>query len=325
MRTVILLVTLILASVDSISFPPRIKKGDLVGFLSPASSVQGSVQAFKAKVEASMSQLGLKVLWSKHAFGPADGYLASSDEDRASDVMAMFMNSSVKAIISTRGGWGTNRILEMIDYGVISKNAKLIMGYSDLTGLLNAITHKTGLVTFHGPMGVDSWNNWNSKYFQSVVFDAQMVTFTNQDNHNTTTVKSGKAKGRLIGGNLSVFVAMIGSMYLPNPRVAQPPFILFLEDVGEASYRLDRMLTQLHLSGFLNAASGIVWGRCTNCDEGGFTVAQVLQQKFQNLNVPIFTGAMTGHIAEQFILPIGLEVEMDADKGTIRMLEPALV
>lgn len=303
--------------------PKAIKAGDTIGFITPASTVGGDQSAFRSRVETAMASLSLRVRWGTYAFGPASGYLAATDQHRADDVMSMFTNKSIAGIISTRGGWGTNRLLELLDYTVIAANPKFIMGYSDLTGLTNAIHTRAGLLTFHGPMGIDGWptNGWNMKYFSQVAMKAQKVTFEIHDGTKVTTIVPGKATGRLIGGNLSVFVAMFGSKFLD---FLKGPFILFLEDVGEASYRVDRMLTQVVLSGLLNQCSGVVWGHCSNCDESGFTVQQILQQKFGNLSIPVFSGAMFGHISQQYTLPIGGLVQIDANKGTITMLEPGV-
>jgi muramoyltetrapeptide carboxypeptidase len=213
------------------------------------------------------------------------------------------------------------------------------MGYSDLTGLLNAIHFRTGMVTFHGPMGLDNWDSISVGYFQQVLQQGRQVNFSNPPSFNlsaVTTITSGTTTGRLVGGNLSVFTAMLGSKFLPPPEAFRN-FILFLEEVGEETYRLDRMLEQLALSGILQAVRGFVFGVCTDCSTAlscdgpvppasqTFSVAQVLQQKVQPLGVPAFAGAMFGHeLPQQFILPIGGLVSIDADAGTITMLESAV-
>jgi muramoyltetrapeptide carboxypeptidase len=141
----------------------------------------------------------------------------------------------------------------------------------------------------------------------------------------TTTIRPGKATGTLIGGNLTVLAALVGTPWLPDFSGA----ILFLEDTGEAEYRIDRMLTQLALAGILGKAAGIVFGQCTRCSAGvpdyqGFTIAQVLQQHLAPLGVPVFSGANIGHIGGQLSIPVGVRAEIDADAGSIRILEPAV-
>lgn len=314
--------------IESTTKVAKLRPGDTVGFISPAGPVNtnGNPSIFKGRVANSLGKLGLNVVWSQYAFGPQYGYLAATDEQRAADVMAMFRNTSIKAIISNRGGWGCDRILELLDFDVIRANPKALMGYSDLTTLINSIYQVTDTVTFHGPMGIDDWNGtWNSVYFKDVLMNGNLATFSNKDNTPITTIRSGKAQGTLIGGNLCVFVSMMGSKYISVPANGEKKFILFLEEVGEAPYRVDRMITTLQISGFLNNVAGVIWGRCTRCEGSNFNIPQVLQQKFASLKVPVFSGAMFGHISQQFTLPLGTLVEMDADKGTITMLEPAVI
>jgi muramoyltetrapeptide carboxypeptidase len=185
-----------------------------------------------------------------------------------------------------------------------------------------------GLVTKHSPMGVNNWANWNSQYTKQVLMQKKEALFTVQDGVNITTFRGGKARGRLIGGNLSVFSSMVGSKYLPTPE-SLTDAIVFLEEVEEYPYRVDRMLTTMHLGGWFDHVAAVVFGRCTSCNDPnppgqGFSFMEVLRQRFAPLNVPSFYGAMFGHISEMYVLPVGGLVEIDADKGTIQMLEPAV-
>eukprot|EP01130_Rhizamoeba_saxonica_P014527 TRINITY_DN6360_c0_g1_i2.p1 TRINITY_DN6360_c0_g1~~TRINITY_DN6360_c0_g1_i2.p1 ORF type:complete len:174 (-),score=44.68 TRINITY_DN6360_c0_g1_i2:69-590(-) len=173
-------------------------------------------------------------------------------------------------------------------------------------------------------MGISDWNGADGTFTKDVLIDAKMMVYRNIDHTDIVTIKSGRAKGRLVGGNLSVFVSMLGSKYLPHPKDIGD-YILFLEDVDEAVYRIDRMLTQLHLAEYLEYASGIVFGRCTSCSGSNFDLEQILQQKLGHVKVPTFTGAMIGHIDQQFLIPIGLMAEIDADNGTISLLEAPVV
>ncbi len=301
--------------------PPRLKVGDTVGLISPAGIVD-SEDVEQAR--RTFSALGLKVKLGRHILD-SYGYLAGNDRDRALDVNAMFADKSVNAIIAMRGGWGVNRILPLLNYNSIGANPKIIMGYSDITSLLLAITARTGLVTFHGPVATSTWNNFTLKYVTSILFDAQAVTM----NNNLVTqlrreiITPGKAKGKFIGGNLSVITSMLGSSYLPTWKGS----ILFIEDIGEDIYRIDRMLVQLKNAGILNQLSGFVFGQCTNCkvgDEPSFTLMQVLQQHIRPLNIPAWYGSAIGHIRDKFTVPIGIEVEIDANTGIIKMLEAAV-
>ena len=308
-------------SSNTIIKPPRLRFGDTVGLISPAGIID-SEDVEQAK--QTFTALGLKVKLGRHLLDRY-GYLAGKDRNRAGDVSAMFTDKSVKAIIAMRGGWGGNRILPLLNYNSIRANPKIIMGYSDITSLLLAITTRSGLVTFHGPVGISTWNKFTWKYVKSILFDAQAVTMNNSliTKLSREIITPGKAKGKLIGGNLSVVNSMLGSPYLPTWKGS----ILFIEDIGEDIYRVDRMLTQLKNAGILNQLSGFVFGQCTRCnpsDENSLTLMQVLQEHIRPLNIPAWYGSMIGHIKDKFTLPIGIQVEIDANAGIITMLEPAV-
>jgi len=326
LTTVSLVLALItLGVLEGRIIPKRLQAGDTVGFISPASPPYYIYNAstYKQHVIDTLATLSLKVKFGQYAF-VEDGYLAGTDLQRASDVMSMFLDDQVQGIIANRGGWGCNRLINLLDYDAITQNPKILMGYSDLTGLLNAVHEKTGLVTFHGPMGIDRWvDTLNIAGVQQVLLEGKSITMTTA---NYTTLVAGKASGRLIGGNLSVFSAIVGSPYFPSISEGS---ILFIEEVEEAPYRIDRMLTQLSIAGVLDKVSGIVFGSFTKCDppppeNQGFTLLQVLRQKVGQLACPSFYGARFGHIDEQYTLPIGTMITMDADAGTITMLEPAV-
>jgi muramoyltetrapeptide carboxypeptidase len=310
--------------------PPRLRPGDTVGLVVPASAVWDPAVIDIA--EESLAALGLKPTRAPHLL-ERRGYFAGTDAQRAADLNAMFADPVVRAIHCIRGGWGTARLLPLLDYGAIAKAPKVLLGYSDITALLLAIHARTGLVTFHGPVGASKWNPFNVGYMTRVLAEGEAVTFENvreigdnltQVEDRVRTITPGRATGRLLGGNLTVLTAIIGSGYLPDFSGC----VLFLEDVDEAPYRVDRMLTQLKLAGVLDTARAVVWGNCTDCDPGeGFgslTITDVLGDHVKPLGVPAWQGAMIGHIERQFTLPIGVEVEVDATAGTIRMLEPAV-
>jgi muramoyltetrapeptide carboxypeptidase len=310
--------------------PPRLKPGDTVGLVIPSSAEWDPVNV--DILLESLSVLGLKGRLGRHVFDRR-GYFAGRDEDRADDLNAMFADPAVSAIHCVRGGWGAARLLPRLDWATIAEHPKILVGYSDITALLLSLHAKTGLVTFHGPNGASVWNTFNVDWMKRVLWNAEAVTFTNAKEaddtlvavkNRTRTITPGLARGRLIGGNLTVFTSIVGSPYLPDFSGA----ILFLEDIQEAPYRIDRMFTQLKLAGILDQVKGVVWGTCTRCDPGeGFaslTIPDVLDDHVRPLGVPAFYGAMIGHVERQFTLPVGVEVEMDADAGTIRMLEPAV-
>ena len=308
--------------------PMPLARGDTVGLVSPSSATDDtlSLQLTREAMEA----LGLKVKTGAHYAGRR-GYLAGTDAERAGDINAMFADNTVKGVICVRGGWGAARLLPLLDYPLIRRNPKVLLGYSDITALHCAIQSQTGLVTFHGPIGAGSWNKFNVDQFERMFFDRELMVYRNKletgdelvpRRNRTATITGGKARGELIGGNLSVLAALAGSRYLPNFSGK----LLFLEDVSEAPYRIDRMMSTLKLMGALDRIAGFIFGECTDCDPGGgygsLTLEQILDDYIKPLGIPAYRGAMIGHLREQFIVPVGGEMEMDADAGTFRMLAP---
>ncbi|WP_392532520.1 LD-carboxypeptidase [Nostoc sp. C117] len=308
-------------SSNTILKPLRLQMGDTVGLIAPAGIVDAKdIEAAKK----SFLQLGLKVKQGKHILDRY-GYLAGRDADRADDVNSMFSDRSIKAIIPMRGGWGCNRILPLLNYSLIRSHPKILIGYSDITTLLLAINARSRLITFHGPVATSTWNEFTVDYFKRILFNGEAVTMQNSNGGEVRVgiIAPGKARGKLIGGNLSVLTAMVGSPYLPSWNKS----ILFVEEIGEDVYRVDRMLTQLKTAGILHQIAGFIFGQCTNCslgDEPSFTLIQVLQDHILPLGIPAWYGSMIGHIKDKFTLPIGVEVEIDANMGTIQMLEAAV-
>lgn len=312
--------------------PRRLRAGSVVGIVDPASATWDPVDV--DIVVESLAALGLKAKLGAHLLDRR-GYLAGRDEDRAADVMAMFTDPDVAAVHALRGGWGCARLLPHLDFEAIARNPKILLGYSDVTALLLPVYARGGFVTFHGMNGASEWNRFNVDWFRRVLMVGEPVTMTNPQvagdqlvptENRIRTITPGRARGRLIGGNLTVLTTIIGSGLLPDFADA----ILFIEDVQEAPYRIDRMFMQLKLAGILDQVKGVIWGRCTKCTPGegsygSLTLPDLLDDYVKPLNVPAFDGAQIGHIDRQFIVPIGAMAEMDADKGTIRLLEAAVV
>ena len=311
--------------------PRRLKAGDRVGLVAPASanfqSVDIEIAQEVARAFSLEPRLGAHVR-DRH------GYLAGRDADRAADVNGFFADASVSALFAIRGGWGCARVLPLIDWDLVRRNPKVVTGYSDITALHSALHAKTGLVSFHAPTLLSGWPPFSVEHFRRVVFEGEAVTMTNppgdeerlvQRENRTRTITPGTARGRLLGGNLTVLTALMGSPYLP----AFDGAILFLEDVREDIYRVDRMLTELSLAGVLGRLRGFVFGSCHECEPGegygSLTLEEVLDEHVRPLGVPAYEGAMIGHQDRQFTLPIGTLVELDAAKGSIAMLEPAVV
>lgn len=313
--------------------PARLKAGDTVGLVAPANATFNTVELDIAR--ESLEALGLKVKVGGH-LRDRHGYLAGRDLDRAADINAFFRDDAVAAVLPIRGGWGSARLLPLLDYDAIRRNPKIVLGFSDVTALLVGLHAKTGLVTFHGPNGLGRWDAFSLEFVRRVLFDAEAVSFAatprTTDNNVLTptqgrirTITPGTARGRLIGGNLTVLSAIAGSPYLPDWKGA----ILFLEDVREDIYRVDRMLTTLKLAGILDQLAGFVFGTCDQCGpgDGGFgalTFEELWADHIAPLKIPSWSGATIGHGMPQWTLPVGGEVEIDAAAGSIRMLEPAV-
>jgi muramoyltetrapeptide carboxypeptidase len=318
------------ASRPTVLKPPRLRPGDTIGLIDPAFATWEPVDI--EIVAESWAALGFRTKRGKNLLNRR-GYFAGDDEERAADLVSMFADPNVKAVHCVRGGWGSARLLPLIDWKVVAAHPKVLLGYSDITALLLSIHAKAGVVTFHGPVGTSKWNPFNVGYVKRVLIDGEAVTFENlrEAGENLTVVENrvqtitpGVARGRLLGGNLTVLTAIVGSPYLP----AWDDCILFVEDVDEAPYRIDRMFTQLALAGILGKARAVIFGTCSECDPGeGFgslTLTDVLNDHVKPLGVPAWQGAMIGHVPRQFTLPVGLEVEVDATAGTVKMLEPAV-
>ena len=307
--------------------PKPLNKGDLVGIISPSAATADEMQFMFAK--EAMEALGFKVIMGEHVANRR-GHLAGTDAERAGDLNHMFAHQQVRAIICLRGGSGAARILPLIDYECIKKNPKPILGYSDITALHSAIYAQTGLITFHGPNGSGSWNSFNVRQFNKMFFEKELVVFENEmvkgddlviKQNRIQTIYPGTAQGIIVGGNLTVLTAIAGSPYLPDFKDK----ILFLEDVEEDPYKIDRMMSTLKLMGALGGIKGFIFGQCTACEPSGgygsLTLNQILEDYILPLNIPAYRGAMIGHIPKQFIVPIGAQIQMDAGKGLFQMKE----
>jgi muramoyltetrapeptide carboxypeptidase len=307
--------------------PKAIKKGDTVGIVAPSAATADRMEFTYAK--EAMEALGFRGKLGQNLKNRS-GHLAGTDEERAGDLNNMFGDPEVKMIICIRGGSGAARILPLLDYDLIKKNPKPLQGYSDITALHSAIQSQTGLITFHGPNGSGSWNSFNVKQFEKVFFKKEPIEFKNESSkgdelvvkgNRIQTLSGGKVKGRILGGNLTVLTALSGTPYYPDFQDA----ILFIEDTGEDPYKVDRMMSTLKLNGTLDKIRGFVFGQCTDCTPGGgygaFTIDQIMDSYILPLKIPAYTGAMIGHVSRQFIIPVGAEVELDADLGSISVTQ----
>ncbi len=305
--------------------PPHLKPGDTVGLINPVCIAPSSADV--RSVTAALEGLGMNVKIGPHLEASA------SDEERAVEVSALFEDAAVKAILPIRGGWGSARLLPHLDYDAIRRNPKVLMGFSDVSALLLGIHARTGLVTFHGPMGISSWVPFTVEQMKRVLFQCEAVKIGNppdpepdegEADGRLHTIVPGRARGRLLGGNLTVVSSIVGSPYLDGGD----DLILFLEEVREPMSEVSRMLTQLELAGVLHRLRGLVFGQCTRCSppqaNAALTLDRVLRDQVGPLTIPSWRGALIGHIERQFTLPIGVPVEIDAAEGTIQLLESAV-
>lgn len=307
--------------------PMALLRGQTVGIISPSAASADRMEYTFSK--EAMEAMGLKVKVGSN-FKNRFGHLAGTDEERAADFNDMFADPEVKAIICLRGGSGAARILPLIDYEQVKANPKPLLGYSDITALHCALHSQTGLISFHGPNGSGSWNSFHANQFQQLFFDQKLLSFKNEvtkgddlvaKGNRIQTLTKGMVEGKIVGGNLTVLTALSGTPYYPDFQDS----ILFIEDVGEDPYRIDRMMSTLKLNGTLGKIKGFVFGQCSDCKPGSgygaFTVDQIMDQYIIPLGIPAYIGAMIGHIPKQFIVPFGARVRLNADQGSITLLE----
>lgn len=321
------------ALLRDVKIPKRLKPGDTIGIVSPAGAIYES-EPYDIAVE-SMEALGLKVKLGEHV-RTRHGHLAGTDQQRAQEFNNMWRDPEVNAIICLRGGSGAARILPLLDYRAIENNPKIFIGYSDITALHLAIYQRTGLVTFHGPLATSTWNSFAVEHLQKLLFEAEAVQYHNpkdngglltQTKNRIRTITPGTATGELIGGNLSVLTNIMGTPYFPTNWENK---ILYLEDVGERIYAVDRMMSQLQLGGVLKKISGFIFGKCTDCDPGGssgygsLTLEEVIDHYIKPLEIPAFSGAMIGHINDNVTIPNGIRAQMNAEEGTFKLLSAAV-
>lgn len=311
--------------------PRRLQPGDTLGLVAPAHAVYER-EPIAVAIEA-LQALGFKVKESP-GLRARRGQFAGSPAQRAADLNAMFADDSVAGILALTGGSGCNHIVDKLDYRLIAAKPKFFGGFSDLTSLINAIHQQTGLVTFHAPVAVSEWNPFSVAHFKALVMNAEAPLLKNpagergdnlvQKDDRISTLRGGRARGTLIGGNLAVLASLAGTPYFPDCRGA----ILFLEEINEYIYRVDRMLSTLRLTGALGQLAGVAIGKFTKCEPGdGFgslTLDEVFDDYFLPLNVPVYRGAMIGHIRRKFTMPVGAMAEIDADAGTLQILQPVV-
>jgi muramoyltetrapeptide carboxypeptidase len=306
--------------------PPRLRAGDLIGVVSPASTI-----ADPTRIERGVSYLekmGYRTCVGEHIL-KTHGYLAGTDEERAGDLHAMFRNREVKAIMCIRGGYGTPRLLSLIDYRLVARNPKIFVGYSDITSLQLALFKKCGLITFQGPMvGVDmpdQMDAFTESLFWRLLTSPRKAGSVLPNGEPVNTLREGKGTGVLVGGNLAHLVASMGTPYIPQLKGA----VVFLEDIGEEPYRVDRMLSQLRHASVLRQAAGILAGQFTSCapkdsSAPSLSLDDVFREIAALAPTPFMSNLPFGHEARKMTMPIGIRVRMNASQHTLELLEGAV-
>ncbi len=307
--------------------PVRIPENATIGIVSPASYPLNE-KIYRQGIFY-LKNFGYQVVESKHVLDKR-GYLAGEDVDRAADLNEMFCDPAIDAIICSRGGYGVPRIIDQIDFDVIKKNPKIFIGYSDITALNLAIWQQTGLVTFSGAMvavemgkGIDPFTE---NYFWRMLTTAEPIgLLSNPPDDPIKIFNHGLAEGRLLGGCLSLINMLLGTAYCPDFSDA----ILFIEDIDEEPYRVDRYLAQLKLAGILDQLAGIVVGQFTDCkpkdpEKPSLKLDEIFQDYFDPLNIPIIMNFAYGHGPIKHTMPIGVHAILDTDQNGLLIVESAV-
>lgn len=318
------------SSENAFTRPAALRPGDTVGLITPATEVIDPDRL--ALAARTLKYFDLRMKLGAHVGVRASNYKQSIDA-RLDDLHAMFRDPEVRAVFCVRGGYGAMHLLDRIDYDLIRRHPKIFLGYSDITALHLAINKNARLLTFHGPVAISSFSEYTRGNFRRALFETKplgvLANPPESDGlrpaHNLRTIVAGRASGSLIGGNLTLICATLGTPYEIETRGR----ILFLEDVDEEPYSIDRMLTQLRLAGKFDGVAGVVFGECEHCRPRDFQPASAspysLGETINNilgaLRVPVFYGLTFGHTDDQLTLPIGGMATLDAAAGTITITE----
>ena len=298
--------------------PKRLKPGDIVGLVAPAGIINDDAEF--DRIQRELANFGLRSAFGDHVRSRY-GYLAGTDEERATDLNAMFANPEINGIMAVRGGWGCARILPHLDFEMIARHPKVYCGFSDNTTLHHALMAYSNLQPFHGPNGNSEWTDLTKACFESVIMKGVATSF--QSISDVVTLAGGKATGRLIGGNLSILVTTLGTPYQADFENS----LLFIEDIGEDTYKIDRMLSHLEQAGVLSEIAGFIFGKCTDCSAGTqptFALMQVLDHYLSRYNMPAVYNMDFGHEPDNFTIPVGAMAKLDADQGVVTLMQPAV-
>lgn len=316
-----------MVSKTQVTKPFALKPGATLGIIAPASPAYDPREVETGR--KILEELGFRVSAAPNALR-RNRYLAGTDAERLTDLTRMFLDPSIDGLLCLRGGYGCMRILSQIDYRIIRCNPKILVGYSDITALQLAIWKRTGLVTFSGPMLVSDFGRAAGEFtlkhfYRALTGHIALGDIPPAPGAKLEVFRPGRARGRLLGGNLTLIAATLGTPYEIDTRGA----ILFLEDVDEQPYRVDRMLQQLRLAGKFKFAAGIVFGEFTGCeaneDENSFSLLEVIRDAVKDTGIPCYYGLAAGHGLNKATLPLGVTAEIDAAKCVLTISEPAVI
>lgn len=310
--------------------PPMLRPGDRVALINPSTAIHDPAVVLRAKSVFTALDLDM-VVADDLLDRPRE--LAGSVDQRLRELHSAFADPSIRGVFCARGGYGVSELMHGIDYGVIRANPKVFLGFSDITLLHLAIGRETGVVTFHGRMpGMREFPTFALEALRRALFDPEpLAQLANppepaplRPTYPLRTIRGGTATGPLVGGNLSMIMAAMGTPWEIDTRGA----IFFFEDVDESPYRMARMLLTLEHVGKLRDAAGIVIGHCSRCDGSSdvtpYSLQEVFDQILGRVGVPVFGGLVLGHTSEQLTVPLGVNAHMDADACTLSLLESGL-
>jgi muramoyltetrapeptide carboxypeptidase len=304
--------------------PKKLRKGDVIGIISPASSPEDFNLVNKGVNY--LESLGYRVEPGKN-INKNRGYLAGTDKERIKDIHQMFEDKNVNAIFCLRGGYGAFRLLDKINYKLIRSNPKIFVGFSEITSLQMAFLQKAKLITFAGPMLVPNFaknfSEFTEENFWSVITSNKKPgKLSSPGKEKFPNINSGISTGQLVGGNLAVFSSLIGTEFFPDLKDK----ILLLEDVGEYPYKIDRMMNQLRLNRVFKKVKGIILGRFVDCIEHDpnkktLTLGEIMDDYLKDINIPVIYTFPHGHIKDFVTLPIGVKIKLNATRGFVEILE----
>lgn len=301
------------------NYAKALKKGNTIGIIAPS----GPNRNIKIeKVKYNLNKLGYQVKVGKTCYLKYKGYLAGKDEVRALDLERMFLDNDVDAIMCMRGGYGAMRMLDFIDFSIIRDNPKIFIGFSDITAIHICINQISNLITYHGimPLNIEKWDEFSiTSLLNTLNFDKELIV-KNPINHDIKSLTDGCSEGILTGGNLSLIISTLGTKY----EIDTKDKILFIEEIGEYTYKIDRMINQLYMANKFRDCRGVVFGDFANCKlafEEDESIINILREITQKIERPVLYNVKSGHCIPMVTLPLGAYCKIDCNNNTIKFIK----